>query len=101
MLRRFAVHLLAALLLAGCAPSAALPGGEAARPAAPPRGTLVRDTVRSEALRGNPLGDPADRAVAVYLPPSYAASPERSYPVVYLLHGFDGGPDQWAGERMR
>jgi S-formylglutathione hydrolase FrmB len=39
--------------------------------------------------------------VAVYLPPSYAASPARRYPVVYLLHGFDGGPDQWAGERMR
>lgn len=102
MLRRFVVRLLAALLpLAGCAPSTAIPEGEAARPAASPRGTLVRDTVRSEALRGNPLGDPADRAVAVYLPPSYAASPERRYPVVYLLHGFDGGPDQWAGERMR
>lgn len=93
--------LLALLLLAGCAPSARDPGGESARPAAPPRGTLVRDTVRSEALRGNPLGDRADRAVAVYLPPSYATSPGRRYPVVYLLHGFDGDPDQWAGERMR
>ncbi|MEW5927635.1 MAG: alpha/beta hydrolase-fold protein [Gemmatimonadota bacterium] len=101
MLRpRFAACLLATLL-AACAPSAAIPGGEAARPAVPPRGTTVRDTVRSEALRGNRLGDPVDRAVDVYLPPSYAASPGRRYPVVYLLHGFDGGPEQWAGERMR
>ncbi|HEX8271680.1 MAG TPA: alpha/beta hydrolase-fold protein [Longimicrobiaceae bacterium] len=93
--------LLALLLLAGCAPSTAVPAGVAARPAAPARGTLVREVVRSEALRRNRLGDPVDRAVAVYLPPSYAASPRRRYPVVYLLHGFDGGPDQWAGERMR
>ena len=101
MLRPSFRLLLAVLLLAGCAPSVAAPRSESARPAVPPRGTLVRDTVRSEALRRNRLGDPADRAVAVYLPPSYAASPRRRYPVVYLLHGFDGDPDQWTGERMR
>ena len=99
---RSAFSLLAALLLAACAPSTA-PSGRTVAPVAPvpPSGALVRDTVRSAALRGNPLGDPAERAVAVYLPPSYAASPARRYPVVYLLHGFDGDPDQWAGERMR
>jgi len=93
----------AVLLLAACAPAAAPPGGDAAPAAAPAArsGAVVRDTVRSAALRGNPLGDAADRAVAVYLPPSYAAGPARRYPVVYLLHGFDGDPDQWAGERMR
>lgn len=103
MLRpRFALCLLAALLPASCAP-AAPPSAREAAPAVAvaPGGTVVRDTVRSAALRGNPMGDPADRAVAVYLPPSYAASPGRRYPAVYLLHGFDGGPDQWAGERMR
>jgi S-formylglutathione hydrolase FrmB len=95
--------LAAALMLASCAPPpAAAPreGPSAAAPAAR-SGVVVRDTVRSAALRGNPLGDAADRAVAVYLPPSYAAGPARRYPVVYLLHGFDGNPDQWAGERMR
>ncbi len=103
MLRpRSAVCLLALLLPAACAPAASPSGREdAPAVAAAPGGTVVRDTVRSAALRGNPLGDPADRAVAVYLPPSYAASPARRYPAVYLLHGFDGGPDQWAGERMR
>jgi S-formylglutathione hydrolase FrmB len=97
---KLAVSLLAALLLASCAPPAAPRGREAAAAAVPSSGTLVRDTVRSAALRGNPLGDPAARAVAVYLPPSYAASPGRRYPTVYLLHGFDGDPDQWTG-RMR
>lgn len=96
---------LAALLLACCAPSHAVTPREAtpavANAAVPAHGTLVRDTVRSEALRGNPLGDAPDRAVAVYLPPSYASSPARRYPAVYLLHGFDGDPGQWAGERMR
>jgi S-formylglutathione hydrolase len=58
------------------------------------RGTLVQDTVASAALAGNPLGDSPRRHVAVYLPPGYAAS-RRRYPVVYLLHGFFGRPDQW------
>ena len=57
-------------------------------------GTIVYDTVRSAALRGNLLGDSPDRPLAVYLPPGYAASGRR-YPVVYLLHGFDGSPRQW------
>jgi S-formylglutathione hydrolase FrmB len=84
--RRFA---LAALAL--CAACATRPAVEA--PAAG-GGTIVHDTVRSAALRGNLLGDAPDRPVAVYLPPGYAASGRR-YPVVYLLHGFDGGPRQW------
>jgi len=34
------------------------------------------------------------REVRVWLPPSYARG-ERRYPVVYLLHGFPGGVDDW------
>jgi enterochelin esterase-like enzyme len=30
--------------------------------------------------------------VDVYLPPEYAAHPQRRYPVLYLLHGFPGRP---------
>jgi len=41
----------------------------------------------SQALRGNPLGDPRTRRVPVYLPPSY---PEKRYPVIFLLAGFTG-----------
>src|ERR1700737_3309104 len=43
----------------------------------------------SQALRGTPLGDPADRDVYCYVPPGYDASSER-YPVIYFLSGFTG-----------
>ena len=32
-------------------------------------------------------GESADRSVSIYLPPSYDTSPNKRYPVVYLLHG--------------
>ncbi|HEV2147839.1 MAG TPA: alpha/beta hydrolase-fold protein [Longimicrobiaceae bacterium] len=99
---RSRLFIVAALLSAACTLSPGVPVSTtpaAASTAA--TGTVVHDTVRSAALRGNPLGDPADRHVAIYLPPSYAAEPSRRYPVVYLLHGFDGDPEQWAEERMR
>jgi enterochelin esterase family protein len=54
------------------------------------RGQVVMERVESAALRGNPLGDPHVRQVPVYLPPSYARSPERRYPVAYVLAGFTG-----------
>jgi len=43
--------------------------------------------LHSPALEGNPLGDPADRNVTIYLPSGYYASAKR-YPVVYLLHAW-------------
>lgn len=46
-------------------------------------------TFDSERLRGNPMGDPHQRRIPVYLPPGYASGAER-YPVVYLLAGFSG-----------
>lgn len=45
-------------------------------------------TIDSEALAGNPLGDPARRNVPVWLPPSYDHAPTRRYPVIYWLSGF-------------
>jgi S-formylglutathione hydrolase len=53
-----------------------------------PAGTLTETKVAASALKGNLLGDPAESRVAVYVPPSYAASPERRYPTLYLLHGY-------------
>lgn len=43
----------------------------------------------SEALAGNPLGDPHEREVPVYLPPNAGANGER-LPVLFLLSGFTG-----------
>ena len=44
----------------------------------------------SEVLKGNAPGDPVARTVPVYLPPSYDRSPDRRYPVAYVLTGFTG-----------
>ena len=45
--------------------------------------------IESEALRGNPAGDPHVREVPVYLPPGWDA-PDASFPVVFLLVGYTG-----------
>ncbi len=50
---------------------------------------VVIERYESEALKGNYLGDPSSRRVAVYLPPGYDDGEER-YPVVFLLVGFTG-----------
>jgi S-formylglutathione hydrolase FrmB len=52
-------------------------------------GTVIIETITSEVLRGNPLGDPFVRRVPVYLPPGYGTGTDR-YPVVFVLTGFTG-----------
>lgn len=54
------------------------------------RGELHLDFVRSDALAGNALGDPAERPLAVYVPPGYDPEGSRRYPVLYCLHGYTG-----------
>ena len=68
------------------------PGGPWAWPM---RGQLVEMVLHSRLLQGNPLGDPADRPLWVYLPPGYADQPERRLPVIYLLQGLSGQLDMW------
>jgi hypothetical protein len=58
-------------------------------------GTLNEDVIVSEALRGNPLGDPNERPVWVYTPPGYAAEPDRRYPSVYVIQGYTGHLSMW------
>ncbi|MFZ0031452.1 MAG: alpha/beta hydrolase-fold protein [Candidatus Cybelea sp.] len=53
-------------------------------------GDVRVDFVESEALADNPLGDPATRPVAVYLPAGYDAQGSRRYPALYVLHGYTG-----------
>src|SRR5579871_2793093 len=52
------------------------------------KGTFETIKVHGASLEGNLEGDSADRDVYVYLPPSYATSKNRRYPVVYFLHGY-------------
>jgi len=48
---------------------------------------VIIEDFHSQALEGNPLGDPSVRQVPVYLPPLY--DPEnRRYPSLYLLSAF-------------
>jgi S-formylglutathione hydrolase FrmB len=63
------------------------------------RGTVQRIQVHGKGLEGNLEGDSPDRDVAVYLPPSYNSSPNRRYPVVYLLHGFTDSVENWWGAK--
>jgi len=53
-------------------------------------GQLRVDRIESAALAGNPLGDPADRPLPVYLPPGYDPEGSTHYPVLYCLHGYTG-----------
>jgi enterochelin esterase-like enzyme len=53
-----------------------------------PRGEVRRLTVDSKVLRGNPLGDPHERAVDVYLPHGY--KPWTRVPLLVDLAGFTG-----------
>jgi enterochelin esterase-like enzyme len=60
--------------------------------------TVERLTIHGAALEGNLEGDAVDRAVLVFLPPSYAHDRTRRYPVIYALHGFSIGAEQWSHE---
>ena len=92
----FAFVMFAALALSDRSGVAQTP--QAANPpaSAGPKGTLARITVHGRALDGNLEGDPADRPVIVYLPPSYATAPQRRYPVIYFLHGYGANAEAYA-----
>src|SRR6478735_7984083 len=64
-----------------------------ARPA-----TVDHIKVYGASLEGNLEGDAVDRDVIVFLPPSYARERSRRYPVVYALHGYSIGAEQWSKE---
>ena len=52
-------------------------------------------SIESDALRGNPLGDPHVRPLFVWTPPSYDPEPERRFPTIYLLHAMTGQARAW------
>ena len=59
---------------------------------------VERIKIHGTALEGNLEGNAVDRDVLVFLPPSYARSKSRRYPVVYALHGYSIGAEQWSRE---
>jgi enterochelin esterase-like enzyme len=83
--------------IASLALVAALAAGSLSAQTGAATGTVERIKVHSAAIEGNLQGNAADRDVLVYLPPSYASARNRRYPVVYQLHGWLPGGEQWAG----
>jgi len=77
-----------AACVAACVAAGLLVRGAAAGAQAPARGRVVTDTVWSQALGAN-------KALVVYLPPSYATDRSRRYPVAYYLHGAGGDETDW------
>src|SRR3954464_1562120 len=55
-------------------------------------GRLDEHVIDSPTLRGNPLGDPHERPLWVYVPPGYDDEPDRRYPSVYVIQGYTGPP---------
>lgn len=60
--------------------------------------TLEHIQIRGAGLEGNLEGNTVARDVLVFLPPSYASQKNRRYPVVYALHGYSIGAEQWSKE---
>jgi S-formylglutathione hydrolase FrmB len=60
--------------------------------------TVESIKIHGTSLEGNLEGDAVDRDVIVFLPPSYQKDKHRRYPVVYALHGYSIGAEQWTHE---
>ena len=58
-------------------------------------GRLDERVITSDLLRGNPLGDPHERPLLVYVPPGYDDEPGRRYPAVYVIQGYGSHVEMW------
>lgn len=89
------------LVFAACLSSTAIAQVNTNPPPAVPGAkpvTIEHIKVHAPSIEGNLEGEAADRDVLVVLPPSYARSPQRHYPVLYALHGYSIGAEQWSKE---
>ena len=59
---------------------------------------VERIKIHGKSLEGNLEGDAVDRDAMVFLPPGYNQNRTRRYPVVYALHGYSIGAEQWSQE---
>jgi len=59
-------------------------------------GRLDRNVIDSDLLKNNPLGDPHERPLWVYLPPGYDGDQATRYPAVYVIQGYTGHVAMWA-----
>ncbi len=59
---------------------------------------VERIKIHGKSLEGNLEGDTVDREAIVFLPPGYNKDKKRRYPVIYALHGYSIGAEQWSRE---
>jgi enterochelin esterase-like enzyme len=60
--------------------------------------TVERVKIPGKSLEGNLEGNASTRDALVFLPPGYAANKKQRYAVVYALHGYSIGAEQWSKE---
>lgn len=60
--------------------------------------TVEHIKIHGVSLESNLEGEAVDRDMIVFLPPSYSKDKNRRYPVVYALHGYSIGAEQWTHE---
>jgi S-formylglutathione hydrolase FrmB len=65
----------------------------------PLQGRFDELVVESEALAGNPLGDPVRRPLYVYSSPGVASGSATGVACVYVLQGFSGQLDGWLARK--
>ena len=65
----------------------------------PMAGRVEQRVIASQALTGNPLGDPHRRPLLVQLPPAYDSEPERRFVTIYVLQGFTNQVDTWLNRK--
>ncbi|GAA2079532.1 alpha/beta hydrolase [Actinomadura alba] len=58
-------------------------------------GRLDEHVIESDLLRKNPLGDPHERPLWVYVPPGYDDAPTHHYQSIYVLQGYFGHVEMW------
>src|SRR5271167_4631725 len=51
---------------------------------------VIRHRLTSRVLADNPLGDPVDRDLHVYVPPGYDGNAAQRYPALLAIVGFTG-----------
>jgi S-formylglutathione hydrolase FrmB len=95
----FAFAILIPLVIAGARPGCAQVQTDVppAIPGAKPV-TVEHIRIHGTSLEGNLEGEAVNRDVFVFLPPSYNRAKNRRYPVVYALHGYSIGAEQWTHE---
>lgn len=54
------------------------------------QGKVIHQKFTAASLLTNKAGENPQRDLSIYLPPSYSASSNKTYPVIYFLHGYYG-----------